>query len=59
MNEILSKLEYERVVSFELYDDKTKCHVMECCDCCFGVALDKSQLTQMIYELSALRDTMD
>ena len=55
---ILEKLSDERVVYFELNDDKTQMNVMEGCDLWFSIDLSKSEVKQLIDELTALYRTM-
>lgn len=54
---ILEKLSEERVVYFELNNDKTQMNVMDGCDLWF-IDLSKSEVKQLIDELTALYVTM-
>lgn len=55
---ILEKLLDERVVYFELNEEKTQMNVMEGCDLWFSVDLKKAEVKQLIDELTALYRTM-
>ncbi len=55
---ILEKLSDERVVYFELNEEKTQMNVMEGCDLWFSVDLTKQEVKQLIEELTALYGMM-
>jgi len=55
---ILEKLSDERVVYFELNEEKTQMNVMEGCDLWFSVDFTKQEVKQLIEELTALYETM-
>ncbi len=55
---ILEKLSDERVVYFELNEEKTQMNIMEGCDLWFSVDLKKQEVKQFIEELTTIYETM-
>jgi len=55
---IFLTLSYARIFNVELIGDGTYAWFEEDCDNCFGYPINKSEMTQLICELTALRDKM-
>lgn len=51
---ILEKLSDEKVVSFELNEEKTTMNITEMCDIYYNVDLSKKEVKQLIHELTQL-----
>ena len=58
MENVLNYLKSKRVVSFNLSDNHLEVIVRERCDCWFDANLNKSQLLQLINELTDIHSQM-
>jgi hypothetical protein len=55
---ILKRLEEEGIVSFKINEDKTKLRVLEMNHMYYRAKLSRSEITELIDELTELRDQM-